>query len=119
MSRRQGVLSRWRTLRQLPSAAGKRSSRSSRTRRARSAALFEKAFHFFQFNQEEYMSHYHKRTNVESTFSAIKRKFGDSRGEQDRYGDGQRSAVQAPLPQPDLPDSRARNARHRAGFLEG
>jgi hypothetical protein len=39
---------------------------------------FEKAFHFFQFNQEEYMAHYHKRSNVESTFSAIKRKFGDS-----------------------------------------
>jgi len=39
---------------------------------------FEKAFHFFQFKQEEYMTHYHKRSNVESTFSAIKRKFGDS-----------------------------------------
>src|SRR5437588_7242065 len=40
--------------------------------------MFEEAFHFFQFNQEEYMSRYHKRSNVESTFSAIKRKFGDS-----------------------------------------
>jgi hypothetical protein len=40
--------------------------------------LFKKAFHLFQFNQEEYMAHYHKRSNVESTFSAIKRKFGDS-----------------------------------------
>jgi hypothetical protein len=40
--------------------------------------MLEKAFHFFQFNQEEYMTHYHKRSNVESTFSAIKRKFGDS-----------------------------------------
>lgn len=39
---------------------------------------FEKAFHFFQFNQEEYMTHYHKRSNAESTFSAIKRKFGDT-----------------------------------------
>jgi transposase len=37
---------------------------------------FEKAFHYFQFNQEEYIAHYHKRSNVESTFSAIKRKFG-------------------------------------------
>ena len=37
---------------------------------------FEKAFHFFQFNREEYMTRYHKRSNVESTFSAIKRKFG-------------------------------------------
>jgi transposase len=40
--------------------------------------LLEKAYHFFQFNQEEYMAKYHKRSNVESTFSAIKRKFGDS-----------------------------------------
>lgn len=40
--------------------------------------MFEKAFHFFQFHQEEYMGRYHKRSNVESTFSAIKRKFGDS-----------------------------------------
>lgn len=40
--------------------------------------LFEKAFHFFQFKQEEYLEHYHKRSNVESTFSAVKRKFGSS-----------------------------------------
>jgi Transposase DDE domain/SWIM zinc finger len=39
---------------------------------------FEKAFHFFQFQREEFLKHYHKRSNVESTFSAIKRKFGDS-----------------------------------------
>ncbi len=40
--------------------------------------LFEKMFHYFSFKNEEYMNHYHKRSNVESTFSAIKRKFGDS-----------------------------------------
>jgi transposase len=40
--------------------------------------LFEKMFHYFQFKQDEYMEHYHKRSNVESTFSAVKRKFGDS-----------------------------------------
>ncbi len=39
---------------------------------------FERAFHFFQFQREEFLRHYHKRSNVESTFSAIKRKFGDS-----------------------------------------
>ena len=39
---------------------------------------FEKAFHYFQFKADEYMEHYHRRSNVESTFSAIKRKFGDS-----------------------------------------
>lgn len=40
--------------------------------------LFEKMFHYFQFQKEEYLAHYHKRSNVESCFSAIKRKFGDS-----------------------------------------
>jgi transposase len=40
--------------------------------------LFEKMFHYFQFNKEEYQAHYHKRSNVESTFSAVKRKFGDA-----------------------------------------
>jgi transposase len=39
---------------------------------------FEKAFHLFKANEEDYMAHYHKRSNVESTFSAVKRKFGDS-----------------------------------------
>ena len=39
---------------------------------------FERAFHYFQFNQETYMQHYHRRSNVESCFSAVKRKFGDS-----------------------------------------
>jgi len=40
--------------------------------------LFEKAFHYFQFNRDEYLDHYHLRSNIESTISAIKRKFGDS-----------------------------------------
>jgi transposase len=40
--------------------------------------MFEKMFHYFQFRREEFLGHYHKRSNVESTFSAIKRKFGDS-----------------------------------------
>lgn len=40
--------------------------------------LFQKMFHYFQYRREEFLSHYHKRSNVESTFSMIKRKFGDS-----------------------------------------
>ncbi|HJT76221.1 MAG TPA: transposase [Gemmataceae bacterium] len=39
---------------------------------------FERAFHYFSLRREEYMAHYHRRSNVESTFSAIKRKFGDA-----------------------------------------
>lgn len=37
---------------------------------------FERAFHYFQFKKEEYLAHYHLRSNVESTFSMVKRKFG-------------------------------------------
>lgn len=40
--------------------------------------MYEKMFHYFQFKKEEYMEHYHKRSNAESTFSMVKRKFGDS-----------------------------------------
>jgi transposase len=40
--------------------------------------LFEKAYHFFNFKRDEFLAHYHKRSNVESTFSMIKAKFGDA-----------------------------------------
>ncbi len=37
-----------------------------------------KMFHYFQFKRDEFLEHYHKRSNVESAFSMMKRKFGDS-----------------------------------------
>src|SRR5262245_25829016 len=40
--------------------------------------LWDRMFHYFNLHREEFLKHYHKRSNVESTFSAIKRKFGDS-----------------------------------------
>ncbi len=39
--------------------------------------LFGKFFQFFQYHREEFLSHYHKRSNVESTFSMVKAKFRD------------------------------------------
>jgi transposase len=44
----------------------------------RVGGVFEKMFHFFQYKRDEYMTRYHKRSNVESTFSMVKRKHGDS-----------------------------------------
>lgn len=38
--------------------------------------VWKKMFHYFQFNEAEFMARYHKRSNVESTFSMIKAKFG-------------------------------------------
>jgi len=46
--------------------------------------MFEKMFHYFQFRKDDFLKHYHLRSNVESTFSMVKRKFGDhvrSKGE--------------------------------------
>jgi transposase len=39
---------------------------------------FREMFHYFNYRREEFLEHYHKRSNVESTFSMIKRKFGDT-----------------------------------------
>jgi transposase len=38
--------------------------------------LWNQMWHYYNFNQEQFMEHYHKRSNVESTFSMIKAKFG-------------------------------------------
>jgi transposase len=35
-------------------------------------------YHYFNFRKQEFLKHYHLRSNVESTFSMMKRKFGDS-----------------------------------------
>jgi transposase len=43
-----------------------------------SDGVWGKMFHYFQFRQQEFLDHYHQRSNVESTFSMIKRKFGDN-----------------------------------------
>lgn len=40
--------------------------------------LWDRMFHYFQMRREEFLSHYHKRSNVESSFSAVKRLFGDA-----------------------------------------
>jgi transposase len=42
------------------------------------APIWNKMWHFLALNREQFLAHYHKRSNVEATFSAIKRVFGDS-----------------------------------------
>jgi transposase len=34
-------------------------------------------FPYYQMNQEWFMQHYHRRSNVETTFSMVKGKFGE------------------------------------------
>lgn len=40
--------------------------------------LWRQMYHYYEFNQRWFVQQYHKRSNVESTFSMIKAKFGDS-----------------------------------------
>jgi transposase len=40
--------------------------------------LWERMFFYYQFRREEFLKHYHQRSNAESTFSMVKAKFGDS-----------------------------------------
>ncbi len=40
--------------------------------------LWRKMFHYFQYNKEEFMKHYHLRSNSETTFHMIKSKFNDT-----------------------------------------
>lgn len=37
--------------------------------------LFQKMFHFYQYNRDAFLSHYHKRSNSETVFHMIKSKF--------------------------------------------
>jgi len=52
--------------------------KSNATGRAGRSAFWKKAFYYFQFHREEFEERYHKRSNVESTFGAIKTKFGET-----------------------------------------
>src|SRR5262249_34307568 len=42
------------------------------------SAAWERMWHLFSLKRDDFLAHYHRRSNVESTFSAVKRKFGGS-----------------------------------------
>lgn len=44
---------------------------------ARGSYTWTKMYHYFQLKREEFMEHYHARSNVESAFNMVKMKFGD------------------------------------------
>jgi transposase len=41
-------------------------------------SIWAKMYHLYMYNNDTFMEHYHKRSNVESVFSMIKAKFGDA-----------------------------------------
>ncbi len=51
--------------------------RSNAVADKRAGGHYRQMFHYFNYRREEFLQHYHLRSNVESTFSMIKRKFGD------------------------------------------
>jgi transposase len=40
-------------------------------------SLWERMYFYYQFRREDFLKHYHQRSNVESTFSMVKAKFRD------------------------------------------
>jgi transposase len=40
--------------------------------------VYEKMLHYFRFRKDEFLQHYHQRSNAETTMMMIKSKFGDS-----------------------------------------
>ncbi len=52
--------------------------KSNATGNTKGSKIWEQAFHYFQLHREEFLEHYHKRSNAETTFSAIKNKFGET-----------------------------------------
>lgn len=47
-------------------------------RRAARISIWKKMYAYFQLHREEFMMHYHRRSNVETTFAMIKKKFGNN-----------------------------------------
>jgi transposase len=48
--------------------------------------LWNKLFHYYALNQDKFLEHYHKRSNVETAFHMIKAKFGGSLRSKTRTG---------------------------------
>ncbi len=51
--------------------------KSNNQQHARGSRVWNKMFYYYQMCREEFMEHYHKRSNIETTNMAIKMKFGD------------------------------------------
>ncbi|MBU1196918.1 transposase [Candidatus Micrarchaeota archaeon] len=49
--------------------------KSSTTGKKLGSIAWRKMFHYYQYNREQFMAVYHQRSNVESAFSSLKRKF--------------------------------------------
>jgi transposase len=66
------------TLRQgaIPYIPFKSNSKAGESTYGAKSTLWDRMIHFYNFHREEFLTHYHKRSNVETTFHMIKAKFG-------------------------------------------
>jgi transposase len=51
---------------------------STATSKNTSSEVWSRLFYFFSLHRDEFLAAYHTRSNIESTFSSMKRKFGDT-----------------------------------------
>jgi hypothetical protein len=65
-----------RTLQVYCSLSRRRFSCDLRDAHGDAGGIWEKMYHYFAFRRDEFLSHYHLRSNGESTFSRVKAKFG-------------------------------------------
>lgn len=60
----------------MPYIPFKSNSKASASTYGAKSELWTRMFHFYNLHREEFLTHYHKRSNVETTFHMIKAKFG-------------------------------------------
>jgi transposase len=55
-----------------------KSNATAVSKNAGRSEVWARLFHFFSLHRDEFLAAYHRRSNIESTFSSMKRKFGDT-----------------------------------------
>jgi transposase len=53
------------------------SFKKNATGRPKGSPMWQKMYHFFMYNRDEFLAHYHKRSNVETTIMMVKTKLGE------------------------------------------
>jgi len=60
----------------IPYIPFKSNSKAGQSTYGAKSTVWDRMFHFYNQHREEFLTHYHKRSNVETTFHMIKAKFG-------------------------------------------
>ena len=63
------------------------------------AGMWARMYHLFMYRREQYMEHYHKRSNIETAHSKNKGQVRKRPTLQERYGADKRGALQGARPQ--------------------